>query len=932
MMRHRLHFATLSGVVALALITLAGLQGIATSSSHALAQYSLSKLPIGDQSLTLASNHILTSENERVAIERSIEQNLSSLIVHDVTHQILFHELSDVHGTGFYFGGVDGLKSKITITSGRFPSLCTPIKCEVLQIDGGPQSSADIGTLGLEVVGVAKLKDKRIFSGTYAPSPQTSVLVADGVTRALSLKSLTNLQGSNGWIATIDLAAIRHLGVEKYLASILNFQNDLSINFSGISLTWPEDALSVAQANSVEVVRKLGSLTFVVIALFISFLLLFSMRQKSAHQDFRDGLSRIGVRKATILQELGVESATPLFLGLVTASAISPLIPEVLAKLNFEVDLPQIYKGVAINLFLLLFALFLTITIVLLRDGSWKRANRAPALCALIIFAIYLILVNREFGSGIPLTWLAPLGLTLIATVFSYLLFNRMSFLWRRRNAGAFLINRENLGTWQSLTSIIALAVFLAVASLSFASGIDQKVIQQSSDQVPLDLSLSLGASLVRPLDLASISDYQKLQRDAAVFPVLRIGSSVRGRSAVADSVSIIGLPEGALANLRESDLRKLGSVIRPINQIVEPGIPLGNSNQITFELQNIPPVIDLVAWFRSPAETHQSLTSLDHGKLRSIRLSGQIPAGSTLVAIELRETSEYLSRRLHAIGEGTFSVPVIKGVGAIRSISLDSREKVPALESWGLNDFAYIFDGGPLLLRPRTVAAMPTIITDPATAALANDGVLTLSSAAEKSFKVHIGSIRAFFPSAGERYIVMDLGQLQRQISQVEPGAVDPIEIWISTQQSANFESVLRNSGFSGLRILSQAKIERELRAEPVRKGLYISYLISLIFALLLALIMHLSALPLITREKMALLEYMEMQGSTPSGIRSALRSNLRATLLLGLSVGLCLGVLTSRLLISNSIPGLRIFEVFAVTLVTSEIIGYYFTKQVGQ
>ncbi len=175
-----------------------------------------------------------------------------------------------------------------------------------------------------------------------------------------------------------------------------------------------------------------------------------------------------------------------------------------------------------------------------------------------------------------------------------------------------------------------------------------------------------------------------------------------------------------------------------------------------------MPAQIDVTAWLQSATGKHQSIPFVGHGDERSLQLPQNLRNGSYLVAFELHETSDYLSRRLHALGEGRFQVPAIKGVGSLSDVRVDGKPLAIPSSTWGINDFAYSFDGDSLYLRPKWENELPKVIADPHTAALAENGILTISGVKNSVFRVRVVATQKFFPSAGEGYVVMDLDSLK--------------------------------------------------------------------------------------------------------------------------------------------------------------------------
>jgi len=923
--KYPLHAISLAVVVALALISLLTLQGISHSSSNSLVTYALSKLPDGDRALTISSNRIFTSTSDYASIDKYLAKNLSGLTSGGLSREVLYHEISDSHGMGFYFGGLDALAGRVHLKSGRLPAACTPTRCEVVLVGGQTGATPRPESFGLVVVGVGDFTDTRIFAGTFAPSTGTPVLVAEGIAAASSMPRIGNFQGSDGWIGEINLKLIERDGVDSYRNSVLAFENKVSLDHPGLTLTWPSDALSEASNRSSGLTVRLILLSYIVGALLVAFLVLLSLRQKDQHFRYRSGLSRIGTPKKTLAEELIIENAGPLFLGLALAVLFSPLIPHVLNAIHFHADLTHIYHGWQRNFLLLFAALALISGFAILGDQSWLPRAWIPFLLAAGLLYAYFA-ASGEHDSRV---WGIPLLFAIVPLTISYLGLRWLSFLWRRRSMNTYVLIRENFGMWQGVAAILALTTLLAVVTLSFESGIQKSVITQAQNEVPLDVSVKTSASLIRPLDLGGVSDYEHLLAGSSAYPVLRIGSSIRGQNTVADSLSLIGVVPASLSKMTDPALANLTTLISPTTAVAEPGVNMGAGIRLDVVLANIPKEIDLIGWFRTPRGSHTSLTFTGHGAVRTLLLLGRIPSDSILVGFELRETSDYLSRRLHAQGEGSFSVPVLRGVGSILNVSIDGRPQSLPDRDWNLKKFPYVFDGGRLFVRPIWQISIPRVVVDPVTAALASNGLLTLAAGNSIDFQVRVESVQTFFPSAGNRFVIMDIDQLQQVISRNEPGAIDPVEIWVSTPHPVLYLDRVKSSGFHTLLIQSRTDALTGFRVDPLNVGSDGSYKVALLFALVIAFFIHATALPLLRKERADLLFDLEVAGVGPTALRRALRRALRFTLFIAIVVGLVIGLLVSRFYISQSTPFMTIALSVLAALALSEIGGYSFTRK---
>ena len=911
--------------VTLALLTLLALQGISYSTSNSLVSYSLAQLPAGDRTLTITSSQIISSTDQLSALGDYLPKRLSGLITGGITREFLYSQISDPHGVGFHLAGVDNLASSITLTSGRLPKKCQPDWCEAVQVGGSKNSTPSSESLGLVIVGTGNFNDSQLFTGPLAVNDGAPILVVDGASLAGSLKYFSSLQGTNAWVAQMNLGRIAKSGATSYINSILAFENQLSIDHSELDLTWPQDALGTASDQSGNISDKFILLDFVVGALLVAFLILFSFRYRRDHLQFRAGLSRIGTPKKTLTLELIVEYAAPLLLGLLLSGLLSLFVSASLSLFNFHADLDHIYHGWANDLVLVLACLFLVIGSAILGDKAWRRQTWIPIFLGLALIADYLI----QSGAHEKRFWFIPFSYTLIPAVGSYLLLRALSSFWRRKSSHTYVLFREHLSMWQGVAAILTLASILAVIALSFDSGISQKVIQQSRDQVPLDVSLRTGPALIRPLDLGGTRDYEKLLSGTAAYPILRSGTGIRNQNVVSDTLSLIGIPPGALKSMSDASLRKLSSTLTPERPTSEVGVDIGFAKKLTVQLSNIPKQVDLLAWFRTPNGPHVSVMLSSTGNSRVLTFPRQVPSHSLIVAFEFRESSDYLSRRLHAMGEGSFAVPMLKGTGSISSVALDGKIQNLPNNLWGLKDFPYAFNGGGLYIGPHSVIGIPSVIVDPVTASLASDHLLTLTGAGQSYFQVRIGAVAPSFPSAGDRFVIMNLEQLQSELAQSDLGSIDPIELWVSTPNSDTYLKNLDASKLQGLLIQSRSNLERELKSDPINVGLNGSYRLSLFFSLLLAIFMYATALPLLYREGADILFQMEASGVGPRRLRRSLRASLRFTVSIGVLLGSAIGLLIGHYFISDSTPFALIAVTLAITLLLSEIGGFLFTRR---
>ncbi len=899
MRKNLIRALTTGAVVALAIISLLSMQGISHSTRNSLVSYSLSKLPAGQENLTINSSQAISSAVESQAIDAYLRKNMQIFSKDTPTREIIYRALSDPHGTSFYFGAIENIDNAIRLTTGRLPGFCTAALCEVIQIGGDPKLAPRPEKYGLKIVGQGEIENSLLYAGTMGPPRGTALLLSSGISSASSLPKFADSDGTSAWVEKIDVGRITQLGADPFIARMVAFEDRLSIDYPHLVVTWPQDALSNASEQAVTFTEKLSLLKFAVVTLLLAFLALITFRQRKDHSQFRASLSRIGTPKQTLAWELFYESAFPLFAGVLFAGVLSPLIPKMLAGINYQTGLADIYFGWPKYLLLFVVAQALVVGLTLWRDQAWRGVQFISLISALVSLVLYLQQNNVTNSRYFIIPFLYAAGPVLIC----FLILRYLVSFRRGRQKAIFIIFKEFFGLWQGVASMIALASIMAMLALGYGSGLSRQVATQAQNEVPLDLSLLTGSNLIRPLDLAGSSDYAGLQPGSQAFPILRTGTSIRGQNSVAESLSLIGMPAQALA-LADPKLEKFARAQEFNKPNPQRGIPVGSTREISVTLSGIPPIIDLLGWFLTSRGTYQSASFSGQSNQRSLSLQGAVPPESELVAFEFRESSNYLSRRLHAINEGNYSVPKVAGIGSLEKILFDGTSQPLSPSVWRNQNFPFAFDGQSLYLQPKSELGIPSVVTDEVTAKLAVNGVLTLLGNGNTYIQVKVGEVIPYFPSAGDRFVIMELAAMQSKLSQSDLGTIDPIEVWIKTPTPEKLSQILAAPPYEGLVVKSRTALQYALSLDPNNVGLLDSYRIALILALLMAMLVALAALPLLYREGRIVLFQLEVLGHQAITLKHAVRFIWRTALLVGMVVGIGLGVLIGRIFVSPSIP----------------------------
>ena len=890
-------------IVAFGLLVLLGLDGVELSSQSSIVNYSLSQLQAGERNDTINSSQILTSKDQYQTVDRYLRSHIGTFAKGGVTQEVIYSQLSDLHGLRFNLGAITSLRSNVKLISGRWPNPCSAGRCEVISIGGQRNNSVRPAPFGLTIVGVGSILNNDAFAGTMSPPAGTSLLLTDDISGISALPKFANSHGADAWVTNLDLAKISSEGVTRYIAHVIAFEDQMSIDLPNMILTWPQDAVSAAGDQSRQFGQKIKLIDFSVLSILLAFLAIVAHRGRRDQIKFRASLSRIGTPKRTLIWEVLLESASPIIAGTLLAIALSPFLILSLNLFNYHFLPSQGYLHWSSYLFLAFAAIFFVVGISTFRDYLSKIFFTFCSFLSLI----FLILLLWTSGIRDIKYLLTPFLYAIIPTALCYVLMHYLVHLFRKYKRDSYIIFREYISIWRGVALMLSLATILAALSLAYDSGISNSVNQRSRDLVPLDLSIKVGQSLTRPLDIASNLQFSALAPGSVAYPILRTGTSIRSQGSVSDSLELIGVPAQAIVKV-DKTLKGFTSEIRKINFTSIHSIPILNSKTMSVHLVGIPPQIDLTAWFLTPNGTKTSAIFQGTHNIRTLSFAGLVPSGSFLIAFELQESSNDLSRRLHAIGEGNYSIPAISGIGSIRSLSLDGKLQNLSAAIWGTKNFHYSIDGTSLYVRPQLDQSIPQVITDPTTAQLAQGGRLTLSDGGSSFFQVQVKSVRKYFPSAGNRFVAMDLSQLQNQISKTNIGATDPIELWISSKEPNKYLAQMKKSPFVALVTQSRLQIANKFASDPNSAGLIAAYRVSLLFALILALFMVCTALPMLRRDAFRTLFYLESTGMTPQSVRKSLRTAVSTSVLVGLISGSLIGILVAKIYLSQSIPYLSI------------------------
>jgi hypothetical protein len=608
-------------------------------------------------------------------------------------------------------------------------------------------------------------------------------------------------------------------------------------------------------------------------------------------------------------------------------------------------------------------------------SGVW-RVNDAVAVGCLVVAGLLAGrggVTTRTAGAGDPLLVVLP-ALVLVASglLLARLWLPITRSVQRRlpRRALAVRLGLAAAGgrplrpvaTAALLTAAVAAAVFAG----AYRATLDRGAADQAAYQVPTTARLLVGSTLDRPPDVAGPDVVAARLPGAVAYPVARAAASLRISAGQADAVELIGVDPAVLPRIsRWSAVTGGGDPERAARDLAVTGVPTGvplpeggrvlqiatPGAQVTVAVtaqvraadgreRAVPLRVVPAGVATAPPDAVGGTTTEGArlvGDLPQLRDAAGRPARLSLVALLVQQVSDEADRRQHALGEGNLDIAVPQGTIPLGALTVDPGSSAqaaprtdPVTDPWlgwagpGLKvdstgataTLSYRLSTGAMAVQarptgPGTDLPLP-VLTDPATAAAAAGGQLTLTlDGAPVSARV--AGVLPRFPTASGRFAVADVTAVSRLVDLGDPGTGQPSELWVddgtARGAAAATASALATAPFDQLDVRSRDAVAAALRADPVARGA--SGL--LLAGALLTLLVAVSAVVLLVvaeRYDDAAQAYAwEADGVAPAVLRRALWWRAVAVVVpavpAGVIAGVALSSLTSRLVAVSAAAG---------------------------
>lgn len=464
----------------------------------------------------------------------------------------------------------------------------------------------------------------------------------------------------------------------------------------------------------------------------------------------------------------------------------------------------------AIKALSLIFIFLLCLLFLLRRERD--QINRF-VLLALAITGIVVVAALWSFASLLQILIFGSLFAAAL-----YLLNKYLDNYFKVNDLSTLSLYRSSLKSLLSIAVIVGLLASLLISSFQYLSRIQDHRMMMINQITPFDITLKIGPSLVRPLDIGSLDEIEKLAPGITTYPVIR------------DSAQLI---------TSSGDKTRLQLIaVGGKNAWQEEGLSLPKGEQISIKTSGIAPEIHLIIWLRSATGAHFSIPTTG-----SALRNAPLPKidGLKVVAFKLSENPLNVARRAHALGESTGrAFDILAGEGQIQSITVDN-QVIEIGSNWPIKNFKYALLDGPITIRPAIPTAPIRVLYS--SSFKADDVTLKIK---DQIVKQEVNKDRTLYQASDDPFVQVELADYQAFVAQSEPYATDPLEIWIKSDNPKLLKKEILGSKFNQLKILDRADLIKAQQSSAYWQSWQRIFFLTLLFIsglMLLALLMAFSS-----------------------------------------------------------------------------------------
>jgi hypothetical protein len=936
--------------------------GLRQESAVAAVTGTLDSLPSYER--TVLANTYRNLRGESAArLDRTVRTGLSDARVTSVARALVFKPIS-IASTVVSLAALDQVDSRVLLTSGRLPSVCTPTLCEVVSVqlpgvaktfDGAIRAQRE---LGIVVTGTAELTDYRLV-GVGLIGANRPLLLGGAPEQMADLTSLQLFGRTLGWFGTLDGRTIAVTGVDRYSSALSALSDEVSLAGDGpLSLTWPADAVAAAEARAAASADRFAVLGAGAGALQLGLCLVVAAWLRRRQQLVGVLLARRGASSTQLTGVTLLQAVPAVILGVLVGTGVAALVVALRASgsgtgAGLGGATSAVVSAVPVLIALAVLAV-VCVTAVTRWPATGVGAARYVTVFALVASALlpFLVLSGEVGGpssssarSAGSVAGASPTGsLPTLAVVASVVAVGLLTALvWPH----LVMVGRRapRVLTAASSTRIIArrrpllpmvTAGFLAASCclLVFTAGYRESLRQSGEDQaayrVPLDVSMAASARTAAPLEALDGDRLREVAPGTVVRPVVSSPVTVFGGTPRALVLPLTGLDSEALTEMHEFRSVTGASVTadalaqqlradRP-PEPAAPVIPAG-AQRITLSAQGFDADITLGLWLTT-ADGQQEQMRFDGS---GPELSAELPGGPARIVqgLEIAESEIRLTRREHARESGV-EHQATAGRLRLSQVRIDGHAAGWDWSGWGSGqaevatqpataDVEYRFGDARIVITPgfvRSGTRPPlAIVVDPDTAARAGASGRMVLTVNRQSVPAQIVAVLPRFPAGSGHFLIADRPTVVSLLNQVAPGTAFVSQVWITVPEEslATVRGTLESSPASSTTLSFRADLARSIIGDPVATRSILLLVVAGAVALGLAMVAAATAVRADIEESRVDQLALEHDGVTPASLRSRLlwRAILVAAVgvPIGVAGGLLLSVLGVRLLLTG--PG---------------------------
>ena len=789
----------------------------------------------------------------------------------------------------------------------------------------------------------------RFAARYHRPAPPPLVL-ANGVAGLDRSPRLHDAYRSYGWVVPLDRHVVRSWSVDALADRIDHARSALQAVTFGFELRAPTDELRSAADSGRVAGRRLLLLGGEAVALLLAFAVLVAARLRRDVEASRERLLSSGVRRWQAGLELGAEATamavTGTLVGWIAGSAAAAIVggraEEPVGALLRHSILSG--RGIVTALLLALAAALVLAGALAIRPLSLAALSLSPldvaALGAAVAVTVALLrgAANAEDlvagnGTGVVLLLLPALVGFAAAVAAARLLPPALRLLERAvpRGSPAFRLAVLALARRPGYAAVAVGFVVVSIAFALFAETYRWTLVRGQRDQaayaVPADEIVREDLSqLITVREAVGPAALRSLGPGVRVREVTRQSGSIQGAADVS-GIAVLGLDPDAVRAIDgwRSDFASRSP--QELARLIEPPRPVGlrgaalprGATRLAIPVRVTGTEIGITASVR---QRDGSFASLDLGRSRGTkrqRLVAPIPRaarGGTLVALRFEPPPKLEER-----GADT-GAPAVGTVALGRPLALMPRGAEPVTDyaGWigttglrrlpsrgGLRFGMTLTNEVDTYARPRQPTdglRIPAVVSPRMSEIAGNDGLLGIDVAGQ-ALVLRVAAVARRFPGTAsadtQDFVVADRRSLDTALNASQPGAGFPTELWLDASRSglAALESRLRRPPFDVLAVSSQARLEHELRSDPVARAALVLLEAAAITAIVLALLGLVLGAVSERRDDAAELFDLEAQGMPPARLRRQLRLRALVVASAGAAGGILTGLVLSMLVV---------------------------------